>query len=594
MHTHEKFDFLDFDIYSRRISFFYKNKEKFGSTFGFILTVLYTVLSLIIFLVYFVKTLKREEVRVSDSTVYPTEIPSIEINNDLFYISFGLENSNTLTKYIDESIYCPEVLYIEKIKENGEFILKSEKILNIERCDIKNFGEEHKHLLENDIINNSYCLKDINDTLKGGFKFNEMSYIKINIFPCINNTNNNNHCKPQNIIDQYLKSSYFSILLKDIGFNLFNYSVPIVPIFQYFRAALDKHIFKEYMIYFGVVEISTDIGLFTNEYKEEKYLKYMRDLHSFFFIDNEKFHLDNGIFSAQIMLEDYIYTQKRSFTKMSEVFSSTGGYMQVISTILALIALLTKKFSLEQKLLNILFNFNIKQKKIILCIEYGKKLDFKTSEKNLGNNFFLYEPKKSIISKKSRRDSFIILNTTNNKLNNNITTIKRSVTMQNPNLTGMKELSYKSNSIISKEGSSILIKKLSKEKEKEDPNINRSKVNMIYKGDDLKINELFQIKKSKKKKSTFNILEDLKSLDKGGRTNINFSIFDYYCLRKINKNKNAEIELFNFGINFFKNQMDIINFFNIIILTQVMLTKQSDKKENYLNRTIELYMKRKE
>ena len=594
MHTHEKFDFLDFDKYSRRISFFYKNKEKFGSTFGFILTVLYTVLSLIIFLVYFVKTLKREEVRVSDSTVYPTEIPSIEINNDLFYISFGLENSNILTKYIDESIYYPEVLYIEKIKENGEFILKSEKILNIERCDIKNFGEDHKHLLENDIINNSYCLKDINDTLKGGFKFNEMSYIKINIFPCINNTNNNNHCKPKNIIDQYLKSSYFSILLKDIGFNLFNYTVPIVPIFQYFRAALDKYIFKEYMIYFGVVEISTDIGLFTNEYKEEKYLKYMRDLHSFFFIDNENFHFDKGIFSAQIMLEDYIYTQKRSFTKMSEVFSSTGGYMQVISTILALIALLTKKFSLEQKLLNILFNFNIKQKKIILCIEYGKKLDFKTSEKNLGKNFFLYEPKKSIISKKSRRDSVIILNTTNNNLNNNITTIKRSVTMQNPNLTGMKELSYKSNSYISKEGSSILIKKLPKEKEKEDPNINRSKVNMIYKGDDLKINELFQIKKPKKKKSTFNYLEDLKSLDKGGRTNINFSIFDYYCLRKINKNKNAEIELFNFGINFFKNQMDIINFFNIIILTQVMLTKQSDKKENYLNRTIELYMKRKE
>ena len=591
MNSHEKINFLDFDIYSRRISFFYKNKEKFGSTFGFILTVLYTVLSLIIFLVYFIKTLKREEVSVSESTVYPTEIPSIEINNDLFYISFGLEYSNALTKYIDESIYYPEVLYIEKIKENGEFILKTEKILNIERCDIKNFGEDYKHLLENDIINNSYCLKDINNTLKGGFKFNEMSYIKINIFPCINNTNNNNHCKPQNIIDQYLKSSYFSVLLKDIGFNLFNYSYPTVPIFQYFRTPLDKSFFKEYMIYFGVVEISTDIGLFTNEYKKKTYLKYMRDLYSFIFIDNDKNDLNNGIFSAQIMIEDYIFCQKRAFTKMSEVFSLTGGYMQVISTILALIALLTKKFSLEQKLLNILFNFNIKQKKIILCIEYNKKLDYKTSEKKIGNDIFLYEPKKSIISKKSRRDSFIILNTKNN-LNNNITTVKRSVTLQNPNLTGIKELSYKSSSYISKEGSSILIKKLSKEKE--DSNINRSKVNMINKGDDLKLDELFGNKKFKKKKSNFNILSDLKGFDKGGRTNINFSIFDYYCLRKINKNKNAEIELFNFGINFFKNQMDIINFFNIIILTQIMLTKQSDKKENYLNRTIELYMKREE
>ena len=137
-----------------------------------------------------------------------------------------------------------------------------------------------------------------------------MSYIKINIFPCINNTINNNHCKPQNIIDQHLKTSHFSVLLKDIGFNLFNYSVPIVPIFQYFRTALDKSVFKENMLHLGVVEISTDIGLFTNEYKKETYLKYMRDLHSFIFIDNEKDYLNNGIFSTQIMLEDYIYYQK--------------------------------------------------------------------------------------------------------------------------------------------------------------------------------------------------------------------------------------------------------------------------------------------
>ena len=39
-----------------------------------------------------------------------------------------------------------------------------------------------------------------------------------------------------------------------------------------------QSIFKENMLYFGVVEISTDIGLFTNEYKKEKYLKYVSSL----------------------------------------------------------------------------------------------------------------------------------------------------------------------------------------------------------------------------------------------------------------------------------------------------------------------------
>ena len=57
MFSSGKINYLDFDIYSRRISFFYKNKEKIGSTFGFILTVLYIIISVVIFLIYFIKFL---------------------------------------------------------------------------------------------------------------------------------------------------------------------------------------------------------------------------------------------------------------------------------------------------------------------------------------------------------------------------------------------------------------------------------------------------------------------------------------------------------------------------------------------------------
>ena len=86
-------------------------------------------------------------------------------------------------------------------------------------------------------------------------------------------------------------------------------------------------------------------------------------------------------------------------------------------------------------------------------------------------------------------------------------------------------------------------------------------------------------------------MKDLKQFDKGRRTTINFSIFDYYCFRKIPKKK-RKIELFNFGINFYKSQMDIINVFNLLMLTQIMLTKQSnDKNNSYLNHRIELTMK---
>ena len=117
MFSGDKLNFLDFDIYSKRISFFYKNKEKLGSTFGLILTILYAIASLIIFLSYLIKTLKREEIILSESIIYPTTIPSIDINKDIFNLAFGLENLTNLKRFTDEGIYYPKVFYIEKIKK---------------------------------------------------------------------------------------------------------------------------------------------------------------------------------------------------------------------------------------------------------------------------------------------------------------------------------------------------------------------------------------------------------------------------------------------------------------------------------------------
>ena len=107
MFSEGKIGYLDFDIYSRRISFYYKNKEKLGSTFGFILTILYAIVSIILFLIYFIKTIKREEVTAFESTIYPNEIPSIDLNNDLFYLAFGLEHPNKTSRYIDDTIHYP-------------------------------------------------------------------------------------------------------------------------------------------------------------------------------------------------------------------------------------------------------------------------------------------------------------------------------------------------------------------------------------------------------------------------------------------------------------------------------------------------------
>lgn len=582
MFPEEKPSYLDFDIYSKRISFFYKNKEKLGSTLGFILTILYAIASLIIFLNYLIKTIKREDVILSDSIVYPTSIPSIDINNDVFNLAFGLKNHANLKRFIDESIYYPKVFYIEKIKENGEFEVLSQKELNVELCQFNNIETEYQYLFEN--INNSYCLKNFNLTLRGGFKFNKMSYIKISLYPCVNTSENENHCKPKNIIDEYLSSTYFSALTKDIGINPVNFTYPTVPIAQDLYSIINKNTLNEFIMYFRITEIDTDTGLFTSNIRKETYLKYSKELHYFHFIEDKEYKSGEEIFTAEIRLEEDIYFHKRTYTKMSQVFSTIGGYMQVIYTFFALISLLTKKISIEQKLLNSLFNFNIKKKKIILCVEYKKKLDYVSSIDKRRDNYIQYQARKSVLNVKGKgKDKKNSVSLFNKK--HNFEAFKKSE-------TGQKVISsiindFKSQNNLSEGGLNRIYNKISNEKEKEhnsninEQSINRSKLNFMDSNlhlNELQINRIF---------AHNNNLYDCKLLENKSLSIIDFNLFDYYCLRNITKKK-SEIELFRFGFNFFKSQMDIVNFINIFLLTQIMLTQHTEKKHNILSQTIEL------
>ena len=61
----------------------------------------------------------------------------------------------------------------------------------------ENFGENYQKFFAKGELNTSYCLKQFNVTLAGGYKYDKMSYIRLKIFPCVNKTENNNHCKPR-------------------------------------------------------------------------------------------------------------------------------------------------------------------------------------------------------------------------------------------------------------------------------------------------------------------------------------------------------------------------------------------------------------
>ena len=384
--------FLNFDIYSKKIGFFYKNNEKIGSYFGLFLTLLYIFISIILFIAELIKTFQRRELKVYDTTIYSQKMPSIDVDLNKLYFAFALEHPKTTSRFIDESIYTAQVAFIDKRKVGDQLETYETRYLDFEPCILENFGQDYRNLFVENELKNSYCLKDFNYnlTFAGGYKYERITYIRIRIYPCVNSTKNNYGCKSQEEIDFYLTSGYFSIVLKDFGLNPSNYTNPIVPTLQDLYTTIDKSLYKNYILNFGITEIHTDAGLINEKGKIERYLKFRKELENFTYREEKDYHEGRSLILVQLRLEDTIQIQTRKYTKISEIFSRIGGYMQLMNTVFLLISSVFNKIDSEIKIINSIFRFNLKENKMILRLtsfkEFKKDLNSKSKKKNKFSN----------------------------------------------------------------------------------------------------------------------------------------------------------------------------------------------------------------
>ena len=563
----DKYNLVNYDIYSKRIGFYFNNSEKIGSYYGFFLTTLYIIISLIIFFVLLLKSIQKKEMKVSDSTIFSIETPNIDVNPTSIYFAFGLEDPVTSNRFVDETIYYPKIIYFDREKVKGEFQTVNRKEMDFEICKEEGFGPDYQKLFLKGELSNSYCLKDYNLTLTGGYKYNRMSYFRIRLYPCINTTENNNHCKPPDIIDNYFKGGYFSILTKDIGLNPSNYSFPTLAILQDLYTTIDKQIYKDYILYYGITEIQTDTGIFFESIETKRFLDFRKETETINFRDESEFYEGKAVCTIAFRLDDVIKIQKRSYIKLKEVFSSTGGYMQLISTIFSLISFIANKLIPELKIMNGIFKFNLKQQKMMIKISSIK--DFNSINFPRKSNFYTYFPNKNIFLHKKRshmnmsnisKDSLIGIQ--NNYDNNSSIDI---VFNNNQDISfNKKEGSSKHNNILTEENYKVSAFKEAKMK------INKDK---SYKnGENMEIQLNRNISKSY---SNFEKGRDKNNSDY--KDKISFNLLQYYCMGKyLEKEKKKEIELFNSGISLYKKRLDIVNVFTFLLLIDNFLVENQD------------------
>ena len=553
-----KINYLNYDMYSKRTSFFFKNQEKIGSYFGIFLTLTYLFTSIILFINQIILAIQKKELRVYDTTIYAQEMPSITVDSNQLYFAFGLEDPLTSNRFIDDSIYVPKIVFIDKIKKNDEFVTVEQKNLEYERCNVENFGKDYQHLFIKDELNSSYCLKDFNFnlTFAGGYKYERMTYIRIRIYPCVNNTENNNTCKSQDEIDHYMSSGYFSILLKDFGLNPSNYSFPVLPTLQDLYTTIDKKLYRNYILNFGVTEIHTDSGLLNENTNIKKYLQFRKELQTFTFRDEQDYYSGKSVILVQLKLDDTIVIQRRSYTKLSDMLSRIGGYMQLLNTVFILLSSIINKLNCEIKILNSIFKFNLEKNKIILKFKTLKESNLNNINLKSNKNSLFFSPKRSNDNSKQIE--------IDNKSKNNL--------IFKENELGKGTLSLNISEIKKYESQNYTIK------------INKNQNNMPFaysnlnldsiksKNQNIKENSInFNNNDILKKKYNFIFREADNINDFNGHIYLDF--FDIFCSNRQSK----KYKLFNLGNSFYKKKIDIVHVFTIISIIEKIILNHNSK-----------------
>lgn len=587
------------DIFAKRISLFYNAKEKIGSYFGLILTFLYIISSISIFIFFLVITYQRKDFQVSDSIIYSKDIPTFKLNvSNSFFCIIGVLNKNN-SKYIDESIYKISAIYYNQFKDlKGDFVNKKILDLPIERCKKEKYKINFLNGIE---FNNSYCIDDFDINLIEERLYNNYSFIEIQIYQCINSTENSN-CKPQEIIDETLEGGHISIQLKNIELKPDNYSYPILPSVYEFFSSISKYFYKNIIFSYKITKVESYSGLFYEKKIISEDIKLDGAKEDIYYASN-----NNKIISKMnIRLSHGIHIQKRIYKNLFDVLALTAGNMKVIYCLFYLISFIYNNFKFEKIIVNSLLNMDIKYEKKFPSRFFDKRnstifIDNSNvdNKNNPGNRVTdIQQPSEKInMSIPNYKRGSVNLESLfhfNSKKNNKISFINDIAQfsfMDHSNNASRAEIMPKPVELKLMGSRNFCEQSMNYGDQSMNLSVNKSVNKSINKSINKSVNKSLNrsANKSSKLIRSYSIFYD--NSKKKKMKDVKVNICEFYFGKFMNKKK--ELELLNKCSAIYKERMDLINLFRDLVIFENCLKDNFHFEKNGLNDEIKIFSNKK-
>ena len=561
----------EFDLFGKVPQFFYKGRPQRVSWFGRIFSIFYIILYGAFFIYKLVRMLQKVDIDFYETYAF-SGIPTIKLNNDLFYGGF------TIGGIMDETIYFPLVYHYTEKTINGVRQTFPRKEIALTKCTLDKFGKRFQPLFEKKNLDNLYCLKDVQESLTGYSSLDEFSYYNIAIMPCVGMNPKGQTCKPLQDVTDFFQQNYLEFKMQDIVMTPKNYDSPSEPRNMDIQSPVFSFIYQKIYTYMQIVNLETDEdwlgfeGL--SDIKKEQFLRYEES----WIITAPSPHMQSlqagkPVCDITIQLSAKVLTTKRTNTKLIEVLGDVGGLMEVLWSAFNLLSIFVADLLYDIDIVNALFSFDLTRKKVLM-----KKISNEINNNN--NNLVTVETNVFNTVKTYESDDKIIKSTIENNEDKSpkkeiqrIRTIQFAKNKKDKNIKSKKIMSQHSIKIASGKNYFHMENMNFKAKKGIIKNALERQRQTILSTNLMDSKKDLEESKNVEKEIKSEILDEIK-------INKFFIIFGFCCVRK---RKNVNNYVLDEGLDLISKRLDILNIFK-------KLYYDENIQKNYLKENEEIEM----
>lgn len=327
---------LDLDLMTNSPQLRVEGKRSYQTTIGGIINLL-LIIATLVGIIYFGQELwNKSEPMVVVSSMESQEVGPFKFGLDGFMVFIGLEFPN-LTYFTD-----PRIATINATLEVNEFLENGGQKYTVTPIEYDVCSKYHKQEEipdQNSVdVNYFFCIKPSNITISGYWGAPRTDLMRFVINMCVNSTNNNNHCYPEEEIKSYVQGGLLSMFTTNSFLNLNNPDTPVELKLQNWFTSLSLDFTLSYYYKFSEMRFLDDHGFLLQSIKETKF--------PYFTNPNILYYVNRGSLLGEVWVLGEKYGQKitRAYVKIQDVLMRIGGLLKAFTIMATIIANISSEF----------------------------------------------------------------------------------------------------------------------------------------------------------------------------------------------------------------------------------------------------------